>query len=259
MDKPKRAKKWRFYALILVTYTVLVGAYWLAAGRLPPVHIILFMPIPWLITRWVIAREQPAESDFVPLEPEWSADIAARLDQEGIHGFELLRPRAGLPIDYPIPFVSPKMLIFGPRPLAELSRPALEWITLAEARAEDHEPQFKVLWMLPYAGLVGFLAGLANRFPNLTWTFLVFLCVVTFSLPVLWIRHLLMAQVESDKHLVRTTGDLAAAKEALGFAYFSMLDRRWWNKEPLLQGQSLRRARAMGIELERGFATIETT
>ena len=132
------------------------------------------------------------------------------------------------------------------------SAQALRWSVLTELKSRK-SATLRTLWpilLLTVIGIGSARGVLHHWFPPSA-------ILVSFAMIIgigFWIARLeLRLQLESDHKITQTDADRDAAKEALGHAYFAQFDRRWYDKCLYSSRALLRRAKALGITLERGF------
>lgn len=251
----------RRLAITALSALCLFAAYAISAGKLPTLSMVMMVTLIMVVTSVFGSGASSKEADdlqFAPLDSVLEARLQQRLKDHGLHGFVMLQDTSNVPSEYPIPFVMGKGLALTPNALESLGPAALDWITVAEARSEEFEPKLSTLGLVAFSVALGLLFGVSDRLGiNNGWFFLILIGLIV-TLPILWIGHLLRAQRKSDRIVTQTPSDFEAAKEALSYACFSQVGKRWSDKIPLLQRQSLGRAKSLGITLERGFRAIAT-
>ncbi|MDQ2986862.1 MAG: hypothetical protein M3R13_09110 [Armatimonadota bacterium] len=206
----------------------------------------VFLPIAICVTYLVWPNEKSAEQKV----PENVKHIG---DWLLLHGFENYKVNV-----IPLQFSDARETTIRrrtleiPELLAErLSPNALLWSCKADMnalRSSKKPTLYTIFACLPI--VVAF--PLLDRY-DVSWHYwLVAALLFTLSVALgAWLSY--RNQLEADTVVTRTAEDLAAAKEALSFAYFSSDDNTFERHFPGFLGEIGGRAKALGIELERDY------
>lgn len=246
----------RFWALCVGMGAVYFFVYWLASGERPSIVLLTLVLGGSSVANWLGMRslESGSEKDQQPLEElprEIKERVCRKLEAAGLHDVMVLYdPTAD---KYPMPLAMGNCVGVPEAVVSGLSPDALDWITVAEARAEAFEPRTSLIGVTIYVIALSVVFGLIYRFEPSMFLAVPAICALFILGPVLYLRRIYLAQIASDLALPSTPEDLAAAKEALSFAYFAQADRRWNDRFMFEKRQVRARGKALGFELERGY------
>jgi hypothetical protein len=235
-------------AICTFAFFVVGAVYWLASGELPGGIVAPALGFAVVASAGVLLHlrkpSQPGLPDFL------HQDLMADLTEAGLRDYSIQLLANN---DFPLPVALGRHVYLSAGMVDHLSPLAIKWATVGCAQGQKNEPKY-LYWT--FGGLLLcslFAIGLGERYEaSGTW----WLCVALITLIaafVIAINISYRTAIRADAKITKTEADRCAAKEALSYAFFAQADRPLYNKWSFLRSDLAGRARALNIDLERGY------
>lgn len=218
---------------------------------------LVFSSLIYLVCLWGFSLSKPRPG---PVPEPYSAAIKDALESVGCRWVKANYLSYGQSASFPRPLAFGRFIGISERVLDEFSHEALMWSVKTDALAAFMFIKWGVSTFVAAMLMAVVADGLVERWhlPSVYYWIPLGLGISSFA--GLCIFGFQM-QVQADKRFTKTEADRLAAKEALSFPYFDQLDRTSSKKWMYPRAELSKRAKRLGIELERGYhvpTTAET-